>query len=860
MLRLIRAHVLQYYVLREYLKSFALAAIACTLFMLLATFFLRAAELEGFGVSVGQVALLSPFFIPYVLTYSIPLAAMIAAILVFGRLTAENEILAAQAGGASILMLSLPIMFCGAVFSFCTLWCNDQGIEWGFLQVRYHLTNLENPKLVKKLNQPGNNLPLPLEGGGMAQINMLPYEKMENGQERRPLHIVCFSRGRMLHNLYARHHEFSKPYRTPEIEGLRMDVKLFDGQSLGDDPYYFDATEFSLDLPSLASKLRQGSGQESLVQNWKEAWRIRASIIKRRAFLIDRSADLAAQIVAGNAGTPSGPALCASMWAESRKASDLSASAKRKARQKMVEFHRKLALSFMPFSLVVLGIGLGLLVRKSNRLVGFVLGILAYVLVYYPLMVIFKELANADQVPGWALWAPNVLLFTVGWGLWRAYERGYMGGGPPPWLHDIGDAVRERALPLWQLVSSLELSSLMPFRRRTDRFIAGAFLVPLLVISLATGVLLILLDIVEHGGEVLNGLIKADKPLGWLPARSFARALWDVFVFYGIRGLGMMFDLLPAMFLLAGTLTVTVFVRNNEHLILKSSGVPLQKAFRPLLLLSVALALTVTLVRETIMPGLIMERDRLKPLVYHRSPKSKSIAGQTKDAEGRTVMFEIAQYSRNLRICEGLHIYSPSEAREGEIVPRIIADSAVWDQKNRRWLLRTENRDGSIHTLSLAEKDIRYDPHGLLVKSSPEPPKPGGAKRLSCSNVISWDGTLSPAYLESQSLGPSVMPLFELWRARHRPEFASELWRRGLEWLTGMLLLMCTIPLLVSQEIRSPLVGIAQCILYGAAYLGANLACAEAARQELFFVWAPALPHLIFLAMGVRRYFFTMET
>ncbi len=68
-------------------------------------------------------------------------------------------------------------------------------------------------------------------------------------------------------------------------------------------------------------------------------------------------------------------------------------------------------------------------------------------------------------------------------------------------------------------------------------------------------------------------------------------------------------------------------VRNNEHVIFKSAGTRLQKAFQPILLSAITLSLGVLFVREYVMPSLLLEVDRLKPLVYHRGPKGKSMAG-----------------------------------------------------------------------------------------------------------------------------------------------------------------------------------------------------------------------------------------
>jgi lipopolysaccharide export LptBFGC system permease protein LptF len=360
----------------------------------------------------------------------------------------------------------------------------------------------------------------------------------------------------------------------------------------------------------------------------------------------------------------------------------------------------------------------------------------------------------------------------------------------------------------------------------------------------------------DRGAEVVSGIASAGQPLAEFTARSIPRALLDVCVYYGIRALGMIFDLMPAMLLIAGVFAVTIMVRNNEHIILKSSGRPLQRAFMPLVALAAALSLGITALREFAMPTLILERDRLKPLVYHRSARPKSLSGAATDDQGRTVLYEIARYMHNLRTCEGLRMYVPALSSGGRLA-RLEADRAVFDPETACWKLQTRIREaGATPTTPPAHAD-----YGILYLPEPLPGDPQDQPaRFVCQHVASWKGQLTPAFLGSQDLGPSVMGLMELWQARDRPTYCSELWRRGSEWLTGALLLMVTIPLLVRQEVTSTLIGIGWCILYGAAYVGLILAATGAAREEVVCAWSPLLPHGAYLLLGVWRYGYRMET
>lgn len=868
MIKAFRARVFHYYVAREYLKNLALSLAGLTVLWTAVLLILKATEVEDFGISVADLAMLTPFMMPWVMTGVFPLAAMIAAITVFGRMASDNEILAAHAGGASVGLLALPALFLAFVVSSVSLWCSDQGMDWGFSKIRNHFLSLENEDLLEKLEKPGSTFPLQMDGGRVAVISMLPRMPEREGSQviLRPIHIAFFDGVQLVDSLYARDHEYTAP-SADEGGSLSMGIELQGAQTLSENPMFFEELELTLPLPKLEDQINlfSGSGSEPLLVNWREARELRASVPLRQDFILDRAAELAAQAIAGSPADPAMPLLAGKHWMEVRTAATQVSGARTKAQKKLVEFHRKLSLAFLPLSLVILGIGLGLLVRKGNRVVGFVLGPLAYLLTYYPLMVISKEFANAEAAPPWTVWAPNVVILLLGAMLWWAHNHGFLGAALPQWMR-LGWLVPSRKAlygafysAIWKRLAGLEWWRALPFRRKAERHVAASFLAPLLLIALSVALLFVLLDLVEHGGEVIKGITMRMEPLGNMETRSLPRALADVGVYYAIRGLSMLFDLMPVVILIAGVLTVTIMVRNNEHLIFKSVGAPLQRAFRPILLTAALLALGVTLIRETVLPSLIMERDRLKPLVYHRTPKSKSMAGQSEDALGRPIVYEIERFSRNLHRCEGLRIYLPQEAVDGRI-PRLVADSADWDHDYQCWNLKTRKP----HSPANAEETEHFNDFGRYIKPIPTPPEQReqrGAFYMHTEEKRTFDGVLSPAFLESEKLGTKVMRLGELWSLRSRPAFGAELWRRSCEWLTGLLLLMVCIPLLVRNEVSNPLIGIAVCMVYGAVYLGLTLGVTEAASRAMLGTTAVVvLPHLVFLAMAMVSYRYRMET
>ncbi|UCF00266.1 MAG: LptF/LptG family permease [Planctomycetota bacterium] len=93
------------YIFREAFKVFVLAAVALTLILSLGSV-LR--FVQEYGVGPQQVIHLMGYFLPITLTFVLPMAALFAAALVYGRLASDNELDACRASGISLMTLVYP--------------------------------------------------------------------------------------------------------------------------------------------------------------------------------------------------------------------------------------------------------------------------------------------------------------------------------------------------------------------------------------------------------------------------------------------------------------------------------------------------------------------------------------------------------------------------------------------------------------------------------------------------------------------------------------------------------------------------------------------------------------------------------
>ncbi len=93
------------YIFRELFKVFILALVALTLILSLGSIL---QPVQEYGAGPRQVVFLMFYFLPITLTFVLPMAALFAGALVYGRFTGDNELDACRASGISILTLVQP--------------------------------------------------------------------------------------------------------------------------------------------------------------------------------------------------------------------------------------------------------------------------------------------------------------------------------------------------------------------------------------------------------------------------------------------------------------------------------------------------------------------------------------------------------------------------------------------------------------------------------------------------------------------------------------------------------------------------------------------------------------------------------
>ena len=106
------------YIFRDLLRIFMLTSGALAGIM---SFGGLLRPLTEHGLDAGQVAKVLTYFMPAMTTYSLPIAALFATTMVYGRLAADNELTACRAAGVSYLSISMPAFVLGLIVAIVSL-------------------------------------------------------------------------------------------------------------------------------------------------------------------------------------------------------------------------------------------------------------------------------------------------------------------------------------------------------------------------------------------------------------------------------------------------------------------------------------------------------------------------------------------------------------------------------------------------------------------------------------------------------------------------------------------------------------------------------------------------------------------
>lgn len=350
--------ILRAYVLREHIAPFLVTMGGLTAVLLIGNLVKFAELVVAKGVSLFDILRLLIYLLPYMLSFTIPMACLIAMVLAFGRLSSDYELIAIRASGVPPARLTAPMLTVGLVLSAVLLVVNDRVVPEAHLAFRRQLKaiGVKQPAAYLEAGTFIKDFPpyviFVYQVDGQQLDNVRIYEPQPNG----PTRTIIADRGAF------------EPSTEERRGSGRVRLKLYDGTVDEWDPLRprsFRKVTFTVYSMMLNA---DAADPEQLAKKVKELT-FKELLAERNRF--------------GAEGIDTTPI--------------------------SLELHRKIAASFAPLIFVSFGLAFGLRLHHHERLIAFV-WILGVFLLYYLGTIGVTAAALKSWLPPWlAMWLPNLV-------------------------------------------------------------------------------------------------------------------------------------------------------------------------------------------------------------------------------------------------------------------------------------------------------------------------------------------------------------------------------------------------------------------------------------------------------------------
>ncbi|MDD5645249.1 MAG: LptF/LptG family permease [bacterium] len=354
--------ILSKYILKDFLANFFAVLIIFTLALLIGNL-IELTQLLIKGFKLSFILKMTFYIIPYVLTYTIPLACLIASLFLFGKLSANHEITAMKSSGLSLFYISKPLFaaaFMIGVFCF---------IVSSYLSPSCHYEIRKSKKI--NVGEIGDVNPVQLIDKGIFIEAFSPYiiycdNKIENSLKN--LMVFKVKQDAPATSIFAKEGIIHLDKKT---QTLKLELK--NG----------NIDEYNPDNPKQFFRMKF------------ENWQLELDIPSREGKYIPRS---------GN-DMPLGKL--------TRKIKEYEKTGINNTPLK-VEFSTRIATSFSCVIFTLIAIPLGIKTHRSEKTIGIALGS-CLALCYYAFIIIAEAIdKEAHLYPEFIVWLPNIALFITG--------------------------------------------------------------------------------------------------------------------------------------------------------------------------------------------------------------------------------------------------------------------------------------------------------------------------------------------------------------------------------------------------------------------------------------------------------------
>jgi lipopolysaccharide export system permease protein len=343
--------ILDRYLLRELAAPFLFGVAAFVGLFVASNLLTKLTELVAEqGISFGQAALLFIYWLPGFVVYTFPMAALLAVLLTYGRLSAESEIIAARAGGVSLTRLARPALGAALAVSLFTFAFSET--------------------VVPRASRAAQDVLLAASQTARSAVReRVVMRILEDGQTRRVIYADRFApKQELLEGVTVVEFASGQPtllFKAARATWRGSEWTLLDGysQKLGPDQLtatiLFPRQDFDL-----------GASPDELAMQEKKPDQMTFLELRRYATLLERQGTEVAEL--------------------------------------MVSLHNKVAIPFACLVFALIGVPLGIRSPRGGSSIGIGLSVLI-IFLYYVIWHYLAVFAQQAMFPAfWAAWLPNL--------------------------------------------------------------------------------------------------------------------------------------------------------------------------------------------------------------------------------------------------------------------------------------------------------------------------------------------------------------------------------------------------------------------------------------------------------------------
>jgi|Deesub1362B_J571_1020462.scaffolds.fasta_scaffold03609_2 lipopolysaccharide export system permease protein len=435
--------IISRYIIREHVGPFFFGLGLLTLIFMLNLVWRDLGRLLSRGLELSTILEFLYLNLAWMIALAVPMAVLIATLMTFGRLSADNEITALKAGGVSFYQLLLPVLFLSLFVTAAMILFNDT-----ILPEFNHRARLLRDDIVRK--RPTLRVEPNVVFSDIPDMNLITKEVIEKGDSSRLRTVVIDDRS----DPNVRRTIFAK-YGVLKFEEKsdKMFLTLFDGEiheiDVKDYEKYrilkFQRYRINVEIPGLSLKRSESSirgDREMTIAMLKDLIRKNEKSIQTKRETIRKI--IARQMVEGIDTTlfkveaadekpvppptgqeeiarslPPGVAVrlqnrLISFKSQIQMELRIIRSYSRKIDSLWVEIHKKYSIPVACIIFVLVGAPLGVLSRKGNLGVSGGIAVLFY-LIYWVFLIQGETLADRQIIsPVVAMWSANVIVGLLG--------------------------------------------------------------------------------------------------------------------------------------------------------------------------------------------------------------------------------------------------------------------------------------------------------------------------------------------------------------------------------------------------------------------------------------------------------------